>query len=97
MYSLRRVCISLSKEGFEVLNHSTAHLLAAAVQELYPQAKFGIGPAIDEGFYYDIDFEDATISDADLPIIEKKMKELAARNDKIVWATYSKEEALEIF
>ena len=86
-----------SKEGFEVLNHSTAHLLAAAVQELYPQAKFGIGPAIDEGFYYDIDFEDASISDADLPIIEKKMKELAAKNDKIVWASYSKKDALELF
>ncbi len=86
-----------SKEGFEVLNHSTSHLLAAAITELYPHALFGFGPAIDEGFYYDIDFGDVTITDADLPMIEKKMHELASRNDKIVRKQISKEEALELF
>lgn len=56
--------------------HTLAHVLAAAVQELYPTAQFGIGPAIDDGFYYDIDFGDAKISEADLPEIEQKMREI---------------------
>ena len=85
-----------TKEAFEVLNHSTAHLLAQAVQELYPEAKFGIGPAIDEGFYYDIDFP-SPITDEDLGKIEKKMKELASKDFKIVRRLSNKQEALEIF
>ena len=59
-----------SKEAFEVLNHSTSHLLAEAIQELYPEAKFGYGPAIDEGFYYDIDFPEPIVEE-DLAKIEK--------------------------
>mgnify|MGYP002622230757 CR=1 FL=1 len=85
-----------SKKAFEVLNHSTAHLLAQAIKELYPDAKFGIGPAIEEGFYYDIDFS-SPISDEDLPKIEKKMKELASKDYKIVRRLSNKQEALEIF
>ncbi|MBE6136247.1 MAG: threonine--tRNA ligase [Erysipelotrichaceae bacterium] len=85
-----------TKEAFEVLNHSTAHLLAQAIKELYPDAKFGIGPAIDEGFYYDIDFSNP-ITDEDLKVIEKKMKELASKDYKIVRKLLSKEEALEVF
>ena len=86
-----------SKEGFEVLNHSTSHLLAAAIHELYPNALFGFGPAIEEGFYYDIDFNDETITDADFSKIEKKMHELASRDDHIEILTLSKEQALEVF
>ena len=86
-----------SKEGFEVLNHSTSHLLAAAIQELYPNALFGFGPAIEEGFYYDIDFGDEVITDADFPKIEKKMRELASRDDRIVREQLTKEQALEVF
>ena len=85
-----------SKEAFEVLNHSTSHLLAMAIQELYKDAKFGFGPAIDEGFYYDIDFKDP-ITEEDLTKIEKKMHELAAKKFKIEREQVSKEKALEIF
>ena len=85
-----------SKEAFEVLNHSTSHLLAEAIQELYPDALFGFGPAIEEGFYYDIDFKEP-ITEADLPAIEKKMHELASKDERIVREVLSKEEALKRF
>ncbi len=85
-----------SKEAFEVLNHSTSHLLAQAITELYPDAKFGFGPAIEEGFYYDIDFKEP-ITDADFSKIEKKMHELASKDERIVRREVTKEEALEIF
>lgn len=86
-----------SFEAFETLNHSTSHLLAAAIHELYPKALFGFGPAISEGFYYDIDFGEVTISENDLPLIEKKMHELAAKNEKIERISLTKEEALDLF
>lgn len=86
-----------SKEGMDVLNHSTSHLLAHAISELYPDALFGFGPAIEEGFYYDIDFKDTPISEGDLAKIEKKMKEIASKDHKIVREELTKEEALEVF
>ena len=61
-------------EKLSVKNHSCAHLLAQAVKHLYPNAKFWVGPVIDSGFYYDIDLGDNTITDEDLPKIEKEMK-----------------------
>ena len=85
-----------SKEAFEVLNHSTSHLLAEAVQELYPDALFGFGPAIEEGFYYDIDFKEPIV-EADLAKIEKKMHELSSEDERIVREQLTKEEALERF
>ncbi len=85
-----------TKEAFETLNHSTSHLLAEAIQALYPDAKFGFGPAIEEGFYYDIDFK-TPITLEDLPAIEKKMHELASKKEKILRKEVSKKEALEIF
>ena len=85
-----------SKEAFEVLNHSTSHLLAEAIQELYPDALFGFGPAIEEGFYYDIDFKEQ-ITEADLAKIEKKMHELSAKDERIVREVLPKEEALKRF
>ena len=85
-----------SKEAFEVLNHSTSHLLAQAIHELYPDALFGFGPAIEEGFYYDIDFKEPIV-EADLAKIEKKMHELASKDFKIVRRSLSKDEALKIF
>lgn len=84
-------------QSLDVLNHSTSHLLAAAIKELYPKALFGFGPAIEEGFYYDIDFLDDTISEADLVKIEKKMKELASKDEKIIREQLTKEQALELF
>ena len=83
-------------EALEVLNHSTSHLLAEAIQELYPDALFGFGPAIENGFYYDIDFKEPIVEE-DLAKIEKKMHELAGKDEKIVRQVLSKEEALKVF
>ena len=63
--------------------HTSAHLLAEALQELYPGIQFGIGPAIENGFYYDVDPGETAIKEADLPAIEKKMAELAARKKRL--------------
>ena len=76
--------------------HTSAHLLAEALQELYPNTKFGIGPAIENGFYYDIDPENP-IKDTDFPIIEAKMLELAARKEVVKRQDISKEEAMKLF
>ena len=84
-------------QAMEVLNHSTSHLLAEAITELYPKALFGFGPAIENGFYYDIDFGEETITDADFAAIEKKMHELASKDERIQREQVSKEEALKIF
>ncbi len=77
--------------------HSSAHLMAEALQELYPGIKFGIGPAIENGFYYDVDPGTAVIKEGDLPTIEAKMVELAARKELIVRTDISKAEALKKF
>ena len=79
------------------LNHSCAHLLAQAVKHLYPDAKFWVGPVIEEGFYYDIDLGDKVIKEEDLPKIEKEMKKIAKDGKRIVRNEISKEEALEKF
>lgn len=79
----------------EKMRHTLSHVLAAAVKSLYPQAKFGIGPAIDNGFYYDIDFGDAKVSDTDLPKIEKKMRGLVARKLPMTRRLTTKTEALD--
>jgi len=71
-----------SAESLEILRHSCAHMMAQAIKELYPDAKFFVGPVVTEGFYYDFKV-DAKISDEDLPAIEKKMKEIANRKLKI--------------
>ncbi|MBQ3352650.1 threonine--tRNA ligase [Candidatus Saccharibacteria bacterium] len=78
----------------ERMRHTLSHVMAAAVKELYPDAKFGIGPAIDNGFYYDIDFGDAKISDTDLPRIEKKMRGIIQRKFEMVRSEKTREEAL---
>ncbi len=84
-------------EGKHAFWHSSAHLLAEALQELYPGVKFGIGPAIENGFYYDIDPGEHTITAADFPKIEAKMLELARRDEKIVRADIAKADALAMF
>src|SRR3990167_8972884 len=66
-------------QNLDNLRHSCAHLLAAAVMELWPKAKRTIGPAIEDGFYFDFDFGDVKISEADLPKIEDKMRDLAPK------------------
>lgn len=85
------------KEAFTVLNHSTAHLLAQAVRSLYPHACFGVGPAIEEGFYYDIDLGDVKFTDEMLPEVEKKMVELAKQGFSIQGKEVSYAEAKELF
>ena len=80
-----------------VLNHSCAHLLAQAVKHLYPQAKFWVGPVVEEGFYYDIDLGDKSLTDEDIPKIESEMKKLAKDGKYIVREEISKSEALEKF
>lgn len=82
-------------DELEKMRHTLSHVLAAAVRELYPNIKFGIGPAIDNGFYYDIDFGDTKISDTDLPRIEKKMRGLIARKLPMAKRETSKSEALD--
>ena len=84
-------------EELNTLNHSCAHLMAQAVKHLYPQAKFWVGPVVDEGFYYDIDLGDEVIRDEDLAKIEKEMKKCAKDGKRIVRHEISREEALEQF
>ena len=84
-------------EGKHAFWHTSAHLLAEALQELYPGVKFGIGPAIENGFYYDIDPGENTITSADFAKIEKKMQELASRKEAVVRKDISKADALKMF
>jgi len=83
-------------EGREVFWHSSAHLMAHAIEELFPGAKFGVGPPIEDGFYYDVDV-DKPLTVEDLAKIEEKMKELAQRDEPYVRKVVTKEEALEFF
>ncbi len=83
-----------NENNLEILRHSLSHILAAAVQELWPGAKFAIGPAIENGFYYDIDFGDEKINDEDLREIEKKMDHLIKQNLKFDREEISAQEAL---
>ena len=84
-------------EGKHAFWHSSAHLLAEALQALYPGVKFGIGPAVDNGFYYDIDPNGNEITASEFPKIEKKMLELAREKNAIVRADISKSDALKLF
>ena len=83
-----------SASDLESMRHTLSHVLAAAVKEIYKDAKFGIGPAIDDGFYYDIDFGKTKISDADLEEIEKKMHAIVAKNLPMTKRLSSKSDAL---
>ncbi|QTJ41327.1 threonine--tRNA ligase [Dolosigranulum pigrum] len=84
------------EDALGILRHSTAHLMAQAIKRLFPEVKFGIGPAIETGFYYDTDTEE-TISEDDLEAIEKEMKKITSESLPIVRDELSREEALELF
>lgn len=84
-------------QSVEVLRHSAAHLLAQAVKSVYPHAKFGVGPTIEDGFYYDIDLGEVVLTEADLSAIEKAMKKLSDENQPIVRKVLSKKDALAFF
>jgi threonyl-tRNA synthetase len=79
------------------LRHSASHILAAAVQELYPGTKLGIGPAIEDGFYYDFDIPNVTLTSEDLPKIEEKMREIIKKNEPFERQELKKDEALKLF
>ena len=83
--------------NLNVLNHSCAHLLAHAIKHLYPNAKFWVGPVIENGFYYDVDLGDKVIREEDFPLIEKEMKKISKSNKLIKRIELSKNEALDIF
>ncbi len=83
-----------SHEALDVMRHSAAHVLAKAVQQLYPGSKLGIGPVIENGFYYDIDSL-AKFSEDDLPRIEAKMREIVAAHEPFVREEWSKQQALD--
>ncbi|MFP4605062.1 MAG: threonine--tRNA ligase [Bacteroidales bacterium] len=85
------------EEGKHAFWHSSAHLMAEALEELYPGIKFGIGPSIEYGFYYDVDPGGKTITDADLPKVEKKMKELASQKQEFEREEVPKERALKYY
>ncbi|WP_293739587.1 threonine--tRNA ligase [uncultured Parabacteroides sp.] len=85
------------EEGKHAFWHSSAHLMAEALQELYPGIKFGIGPAIENGFYYDVDPGDAVIKEGDFPTIEAKMLELVAKKEEIKRQDISKADAMKMF
>lgn len=78
------------------LNHSASHVMAEAIMNLYPEAKLGFGPAIEDGFYYDVDLP-FQLKDEDLALIEKEMRKISARNEPFIRKEVSKKEALELF
>jgi len=84
-------------ESLNTLNHSCAHMMAQAVKHLYPNAKFWVGPVVEEGFYYDMDLGDVMLTDDDIAKIEKEMKKVAKSGCKIYRREISKAEALEMF
>ena len=90
--------LKMKEDSFSVLNHSCAHLLATAVKKLYPKAQFGVGPAIEEGFYYDINPGDGVkFTENDFEVLEKEMKKIASTDAPFIRKEVSKKEALELF
>ena len=85
----------MSEEELKSMRHSLAHIMAQAIQHLWPQAKFGVGPAIDNGFYYDIYLNNGTISEADLPKIEEEMRKIVAADYPFERRDVSVEEAID--
>ncbi|MDR9791619.1 threonine--tRNA ligase [Aeribacillus pallidus] len=85
-----------TKEALEILRHSTAHLMAQAIKRLYPNVKLGVGPVIENGFYYDIDMDEA-ISHEDLPKIEKEMKKIVGENLPVIRKEVSRDEAKKMY
>ncbi|MBQ6774123.1 MAG: threonine--tRNA ligase [Synergistaceae bacterium] len=86
-----------SPEGLEILRHSTAHLMAQAILRLYPGSHFGVGPAIKDGFYYDIDINNAALTEEDLPKIESEMRKISGAGEKVTREDMTKDEALKFF
>ncbi|MEO1772830.1 threonine--tRNA ligase [Candidatus Enterococcus ferrettii] len=92
-----KIVTDKDEEALFLMRHSTAHLMAQAMRRLYPNIHFGVGPAIDSGFYYDTDNEDGQVSEEDFPAIEKEMKKIVKENLPIERKVMSREEALDFF
>lgn len=84
-------------EHLQTVRHSLAHVMAEAIQHLFPGAEFAIGPAIENGFYYDIDFKEKKITEEDFPAVEKEMRKILAGNFDFVRKELSRDEALKLF
>ena len=92
------IVVPASPDGREVLRHSTAHVLAQAVTDLFPGARYAIGPAIDDGFYYDFELPDgAHFTDDDLARIEARMREIVAQDQPFQRDEVGRDEGLEVF
>ena len=87
---------SITDEYLETMRHSASHIMAEAVKSIFPNTKFGIGPAIENGLYYDFELPRALIPD-DLPIIEAKMKEIVKANTPFSYEEVGKEDAIKLF
>ena len=85
----------MNNEELKSMRHSLAHVMAQAIQHLWPQAKFGVGPAIKDGFYYDIDLGDAKISESDFSKIEKEMRKIISQDLPFVHQDVSIDQAME--
>ena len=92
-----KLLTSRDEEGMNTLWHSSAHLMAEALESLYPGIKFWVGPPVENGFYYDVDFGGHTFTDKDIPAVEQKMMELAKAKNPFVRKNMSKAEALAYF
>jgi threonyl-tRNA synthetase len=86
-----------SQDGLDIIRHSTAHLMAAAIKRLFPNTIFAIGPSIENGFYYDMDFGSEKFSENDFVKVEEEMKKIVKEDLKFVRKEVEKEEALELF
>lgn len=91
-----KIITTKDKEALDLIRHDTAHILAEAIKELYPEAQITIGPSIENGFYYDISYKES-LSSTDLEKIEKKMREIIARNEPFIREEWDSEEAIKFF
>ena len=88
----------MSDEKLQIIRHSCAHVMAEAIRNLYPGTKIAIGPAIDNGFYYDFEFTtDTKFTETDFPAVEKEMRKILAGNHEFIRKEVSKAEALKLF
>ena len=92
-----KLLTSRDEQGMSTLWHSSAHLMAEALESLYPGIKFWVGPPVENGFYYDVDFGDHTFTEGDIPAVEKKMLELAKAKNPFVRKEMSKADAVKYF
>ena len=92
-----KLVLKMKNESFHVINHSCSHLMAAAIKRLYPNVMFGVGPSVEEGFYYDMDLGDVKLNDEDLVTISNEMLKIANENHKFIREDITKHDAIDLF